>query len=540
MPDGSYKERIERISRQIRTLASSQLHPTKYGMLAFPNDPRFIPPDHLTYLHRTLGAKIPKVYVDRLCYGTTKDAPLIRLLSEIEAREAHIHRRLGHIVVNPHDEFNTQALVESYCFACQEETDRSIHSTVANWNEESAQAFIGSVIEIAEKQSALLRTTVDRQAKGMQTDRTVILHGPRGAGKTFFENYLLSRFSSLLDQRRVIWVRINLVNQIGYDERLVDWIQAQAAKIIMRYYSRGSAYFRKPLTLAIDTHSHFATNVYPRKNKRETVRTKDIMANAELLFYRGGHPESGIDDKPISDTLISSECASEVVAAARLQGFHFVVVLDGLDVLEITRSYRDRFDSLIDQTFQLANSNKRNGFALVVATRSSTLSNILKREYHDTYAQAIGEEYLVEPVKLRDVLRKRIAYIVKEVPILSRRTNPGWKIDDIDTHMSGFEEFLAQNDPLHGAAPNWQFVDTIQQVQGENVRAQMQMVQFRYYEYIVKRNQRRLPYHAVEAMLKAGRRFPPIAYRYSFDGSELVRSNWHHQKYDSRVFSFSV
>ena len=536
MPAEYRKAQLATILARIRSLAQSQLASAKLGLLTFPDDPHFVPSDHLTYLHRHLAPNVPRYYLDKLCYGTAKDAPLIRILTEIEAREAHIHRRLGHIVVNPHDEFNTRALVGSYCYASDSDADHTVHNSIANWNEESALSFMGSVIDIAQKQSDLLRTNIDRQNRSLQVDRTIFLHGARGAGKTFFENFLLSRFYSLLDERRVIWVRINLVNKMGYDNALMEWIHSQAAKIIMRYYNQSSLYFKKAPSLAIDVQSHFVSNVLPRKNRKERGAITAMMNKAQQVFHRGGHPSSGIDDEALDQSLLSGECASEVVAAARLKGFHFVVVLDGLDVLEITRAYRSRFESLVNQTFQIANSNKRNGFALIVATRSNTLRNILQREFHDTYSQTISEEYEVKPVPLKSVLKKRIAYIKREIVDICNKTSCAWRVNDVDSHMDEFERFLAGSDPLQGASSSWQFVDTLEQMQGDNIRAQMQMVQFRYYEYFVKRNKGRLPYHAVEAMLKAGRRFPPIPYRYFFDGTDLIRTNWHHQKYDSRFF----
>jgi hypothetical protein len=529
------KEQRQKSLNELGVLASKPLTNEQQQRL-FPSRTNDPPVDHLSYLEGAYGHRITKYFTDKFCYGNTRDAPLIKMLTDVETRESHILRRLGHIPVNPNDRFNTSAIVDSYCFSRDVASDEQPHDSVANWNPSSAKAFVNNLIEIAESQTKLIKSTVDRGGKSLMTNRYVILHGARGSGKTYFENYILSNYSRLLDERKTIWVRINLVQRLSYDSRLVDWIYAQAAKIIIRYFNSNSGYWKKSNNLNIAFDRHFPERVYSTKGVGERRRMEESLKAARLVFEKGGLPNTGIADANLSDRVIHPEVAREVVAAGRLHGFHFIIILDGLDILEATRSYRRRFAQLFGQAIELADSYKRNGFALVLTMRSSTLGNRFKRRHQDTFDTSNADEYIILPPKVDEVIKARLDYIKREVRELENTPGTLWTGPSGADQLARFEAFIQELEEHPGVDLRRRFIDLLKDSQGANVRAIMQMIQFRYFDFVVRQQASKLPYHSIEAMMKAGRRFPPVLFRYELEGKDIVRSIWSRQKYDSRFF----
>jgi hypothetical protein len=540
---------IKNITDELTAFLAEPLSPEDVAGLSYSDADNFIPRDHLTYLHfshRSLrpqqhgGPRFNSYYQDKLSYGSPKDTKATEKLTAPTSREGHIHRRLGHIVVNPNDQFNTSAIVNSYCFlnATDPEIGDLPSSEIANLNPESAKAFIDRLIDIAERQTQIMKILHDRQGVALTQPRSILLHGQRGSGKTFFENFLLSRYSDYLDQRKVIWVRVNLVESIGYDDRLNAWINAQSAKIILRYFNDGSKYFSKPPQMHIDVDSYFREKVLPTKNKKERAEILRKLAAAKDHFFYSGHSETDLAEAKISEETIPNEVAQYVVAAARHQGFHFIVVLDGLDVLEITRAYRDRFDKLMSKSLELASTTERTGFALLLVTRTNTLRMILRHDYQDTYEQTEMEEITVQGMPLLKIIELRLRHLETEIIKMASGGVVDWKIDDIRQHLGEFKKFLHEKELIHGKRSEEEYLNLLEELQVENVRAKMQMLQYKYYDFLTKRHvaSPRAPYQLVEALMKAGRRFPPIAYKYVLERGVLIRTIWNRQKFDTRFF----
>jgi len=546
----------------LRRLLNAPIPPRALARLMYPNAPDFTPVDHLTYLEERYGSMMRTYYLDKPSYGSSRDSRAIRTFTEVGEREAHIHNRLGHIAVNPNDRYNTAALVNSYRFVDDDQLSTGIKLQTAildgqvpmptaeeeandlcvNRNFAATKHFVDILIEIADQQDKLLRAIFAKQEGVLAKQRALLLHAQRGAGKTFYENYILSRFSKYFDRHNTIWVRINLVDDIGYDNKLSNWINAQTAKIIMRYYDKKSAYFPKSRQRYVDVHKYISEHL----SKAKTTRTKGARRHltrqydhACTIFHQGGHRSSHIRDEPISDALIPPEIAVLVVAAARAAGFKFIVVLDGLDILEITKSYRLRFHTLTQQCMEIAKSTSANGFALLLVTRTNTLRAILRAEYHATYDQAAFEHYVVEPVPLQRIIEGRLRYITFEIEEMRRAQAVTWQVGDLREHISEYNDFLQANETIYGSAAQEKFITVLEKIQGPNNRAKVQMLQYRYYDFFARKKTVKAHYHSyhlVEALMKAGHRFPPVPYRYSISNGEQVRTTWHSQKYDSRFF----
>lgn len=479
-----------------------------------------------------------KQYSDSASFGDGRDSPEVKRLSQTDKLESHIHRRLGHIAVNPRDKYNTDALIKAYCYTgtdrVQDPTAKDYGEiTVANGSRENAKYFVDRLVEIAKEQAKILATTVDSQGKAMNAARATLLFGPNGAGKTFFLNHLLSTYNTYLDERKVIWVRVSVVNDLGYDDRLQDWINAQAAKIILRYYNERSWHFTKPIRNAIDIERYFRETVLSQKSKADRAKIIEELQRARQIFEEGGAPETGVQDAVLSDKVISPRIANWVIAAAHKSGYSFICAIDGLDLMEITRSYRRRFDKIVAQSMELVNSKKRTGMGMLIVTRTGTLKNILKPDFKDTFDNAQVGEFALDTIPLRKVLTQRLEYVAQEIPILEVAGQLRLNAIDFREHLSDFSDFLYASDGEHSEAPG-AFLDSLERIQGGNLRAKMHMLQYKYFEFVSMLPRKAVSYRAVEALMKAGRRLPPVAYRYVLTENGVLRVLGSQQKYDSR------
>jgi len=548
-----------KILELLTRLLNSSIPPSALARLIYPSTEDFVPVDHLTYLEDHYGSLIPNYYRDKPSYGSSRDSRTIRSLTDVDGREAHIHNRLGHIAVNPNDRYNTSALINSYKFVEDDPLSKDIELQTAildgrvgmaadadesgdvcvNKNFAATKHFIDTLIRIADQQDKLLTTPFAKQDRALMQQRALLLHAQRGAGKTFYENYALSRFSRYLDAHNTIWVRINLVEDISYDSRLVNWINAQTAKIIMRYYDRKSLYFPKSRRSHIDVDKYIGEHLYTKRTKAARGRLKRQYQYACTIFREGGHRLSKVREEPVSEAVIPAEIAVQVVAAARAAGYKFIIVLDGLDILEITKAYRARFHALTQQCMELAKSTSTNGFALLLVTRTSTLRTILRAEYHATYDQASFEHYIIESVPLSKIIDTRLKYIIGEMQTMRRLGHVSWVVDDLNQHVREFEDFLRTNETIYGTPTQEKFIEILEKIQGPNNRAKMQMLQYRYYDFFARKKTVKVHYHAyqlVESLMKSGHRFPPVPYHYSASAEEQIRTTWHSQRYDSRFF----
>jgi hypothetical protein len=547
----------ERTVNLLARLLNTTPPPVALAKLIYPDTDDFIPIDHLGYLEQTYGPRVKSYYIDKPSYGSSRDSRSIRPLTSVEGREAHIHNRLGHISVNPNDPYNTAALISSYQFVDDDPLSCDINlqtgilngevqmatdadetrDICVNKNFAACKEFVDTLIHIADQQDRLLKVEFARQDRVLTQQRALLLHGQRGAGKTFFENYVLSRFSDYLDAHNTIWIRINLVEDIGFDKKLFNWINAQTAKIVMRYYDRNSLYFPKARKHHVDVDNYIANNLYTRKSKPERRRLKRQYEHACTIFREGGNRASTIREEAISEQLIPPAIAIQVVAAARSAGFRFIVVLDGLDILEITKAYRARFNILTQQSMELANSTKVNGFALLVVTRTSTLNTVLRAEYHATYDQASFERYIIQAVSLPKIIQTRLRYIVSEITAMHSAGDVTWSVEDLRDHIKEYNDFLNRPERIYGDPAEEPFINFLEKIQGSNNRAKMQMLQYKYYDFFARRRVVKGQYHAyqlIESLMKSGHRFPPIPYRYSVYDGEQNRTTWHTQKFDSR------
>ena len=449
------------------------------------------------------------------------------------SRNDHIHRRFGHLVVNPNDKYNTEALVESYAFPQNGESTQD----VANLKETSRK-FLESVIEAAHRARDLQydHAHPDPVAQGLSMQRLFTLHGEKGCGKTFFLNYLLSKFSHELDERKTVWVRLNLVNEFGADNQLDHWIYAQTAKILMRYYDPTSVSFdhnkMKAGSLRVYDHLIQWLSTLVKQSNEYRLQLEGKIHEMRQVFQGKGL------DAFVSPELVPMPVGREIFKYAQEEGYAVAVVLDGLDRLEATHDAKAKFEKLLRQVRALTNTDSKLGMVFVVVCRDASLP-FLTDLCSNPYGRRQRIERRIVAVGLDEIIKKRINFIEKEVENLALER--GWDTADWPSHIETFYVYLSRHDAEKG------FKQLLESVLGSNRRAQMQVVQLSYYDYLQHysrlQKQGERPYQLIEFLLKAGHRYPPRPYKYECgqDGHWLrtLRRELH---FDSRfipsVFTF--
>ncbi len=437
-------------------------------------------------------------------------------------RADHIHRRLGHLVVNPHNKYNTNAITESYVF----KNDKGLNGDFVNYSPETTQKFIEDLVESARQQYELTHSQdeIDPTGRSLAMSRLFILHGERGTGKTFFLNYLLSRFSTYFDKNKTIWVRLNLVEGFGKENNLKHWLYAQATKIIFRYYDENSALYDKmqpksPPIPAIEKLNEFVKNL--KTNPDHERYLLNSIIGMKQVFYDFKR------DEPVTPELVPLPLGREVVTIAQSFGYSFVVVLDGLDCLEITQGAKDKFEELTRQAFELIESNELIGMTFVAVARTNTLNSLSNTEV-DPYRLSQGSAKQLDNVELQNILQKRLAHIEKEVQEIATTKYQDWNLTDWPAHLLEFQAFLHRDDG------EIKYIDRLEKVLGANKRAQMNVIQLNYYDFL--RAKREQPYQLIESLVKSGRRFPPKHYTYKKDGEGKLVATGHRPHFDSRFF----
>jgi hypothetical protein len=464
---------------------------------------------------RFLSALESGVYSDAVKVQTRDDGASSALLTD--DRDSFVYRRLGHLTVNPNKPGSNDALVASYVWS----TD--IREGVVN-NSSAARLFIERLITAAHDARSHAAETFapDAAAAAAQSPGMFVLHGDRGVGKTIFLNYLLGRFASRLDDAKVVWVRVNLVDDFLPYNNLRNWIYAQASKVLLRYYdvSQATRYPNSTIPLRLDFISHLKDFI--ADNYTEAPRLYDRYFDSIVQLARV--LRSAKDELPLSEDLVPPILGAEVMNFARTEGYSFIVVLDGLDLLDITRGAKEKFDDLSTNAELIAESRDTNGYALVVASRTETLRNS-HSSFSEIYRSAPARSFAISHVNLDDIIDKRLTVIETEVTRLARQW--GWNVSDWPLHIRDYHRRLFGD-------PNDEYYPGLLMALGHNRRAQMQMIQDDYLDHVIGKGSER-SYKFLEQLLKGGKRYPPRYYRYlQLDNGEWAHAPADYQPFDSK------
>jgi hypothetical protein len=443
-----------------------------------------------------------------------------------ESREDHVQRRLGHISSNPSDPDNRNAIRTSYAFNHLEGDDELLERPLyVNKDYETTDAFVTTMMDEAKQQQRLALKTARGGADMMNAaQRMFILHGPRGSGKTFYLNYILSEWIERFESENILWIRIDLVKDFGPNNNLTNWIYGQITKITFRYYDRRSAFYESSCIdvsgTGLEEHLRKVATEYPYETERPRMQESLVRM---IKVFRGEIKEQALDE-----SLVPPLIGAEVFSFLIDRGFRFIIVLDGFDKLEATRASLHKFQSVCAQAATLGIGNDLVGFTLLLAMRTVTFDSLPSGgPYRRVEPLRI---YEVAPPDLAEIVGKRRQLLAQEVAKLAEEK--GWRTSDWPSHLDEYIAFLDKS----GGDENYATV--LDHFFGDNRRAQMQMLQLAYYDFLGERtrNQERgSQYRLIEAMTKAGYRYVQKHYRYESDGRKIRQTLGDPTGFDNRL-----
>jgi hypothetical protein len=423
--------------------------------------------------------------------------------------KGHTYLRLGHIIVNPKDELNTEALEKVYVYGELEGKPDNSNVIRINQNPETAKLFMNRMIEEARNHRNYamgnMRTDSGRVLPGF------LLYGRRGSGKTFFLNHIYARFHVLLDQSNTIWVRVNLVENFREPKGdsglwLTTWINSQITKIVMRYYDPNSEFYdksrAKPINISLGDQVYEYIMNQHKLNK--TVTRKEL----NLWAYVRGVLQQKSTEAPEDPPFIPAYIGKYVLDQTLKSGYSLIVVLDGLDRLEATPAEQHKFDALNGQAEVLCRMSGKRGYALLTVRRSFVSDDVAVKLFN----RGPRNNYKLSHIPLADIVGRRIDYLKDELKVMATK-NDGWPTAiDYGDHLESFITYLKEK--LTAKEDNTYF-DTLDRFFYTNRRAQLQTIQLSYLEYLGGIKERL--YFMTEFLCRGGNVFPPKPYDYHYD-----------------------
>jgi hypothetical protein len=422
----------------------------------------------------------------------------------------YISRRLAHIIINPtRRKDDAVALINSYVYS---KDDNAI-----NHSEDSVDKFVKEICAKSKRnRNDLLSVGNSGDSYAINRDSTRLLIGDRGCGKTFFCNHILAKYSCYFDDKKIIWVRINLVDDFGDNSDLIHWMYAQATKIILRYYCADSVFYeydenKKPIDVLGYLQKYINNDIL-----EDSVREKRKEELQELVdvFVRNS------SDEPISPKLVPISIARKVWECAyKDNGYSFIVVFDGMDRLEITSESYEKFKLLISNFHKLIKIDELFPAIILVTCRRKS-ADLLSRDKTQPYGQKPLSYLEIGGVDFEDVLYKRVEYLK----------------DYILSGRSSFRE-------CEGVAENIdKFVNYIKsdisafKIFGYNMRASMQAAQLRYQEFVALGINNK-HYRWIESFMKMGYMYPPKLYDYIHSDDKIMpfMASQREKSYDNRL-----
>jgi len=433
--------------------------------------------------------------------------------------EGLILRRLGHLVVNPNDLDRTTALVDSYVHSFNEAGNQSI----ANATPEKSQ----QLIEFLTMESKIQRDAIEQEQQ-LHTTKYMILHGERGAGKTFFLNYLLSKHSDYLDRNKVVWVRLNLVENFGTSQDLIEWIYSQEMKIICRYYDPNSSHFdSRKERLFVGKH---LTSFIKARYSDDPAREKQMLDQLDAVLECFRRKEN---DRPLTPEFIPSILSMETHRYALQKGYSFIVVLDGLDQLELTSESEEHHRKIVEQAGHLVTSLTSMRQYYVLVSRTCSI-----QERGVPYVSGTERKEMVSHVSLIEIFEKRIEYL-KDYFNKNSNYDPVEKKKYV-SHLTEYYNYMNNIESQYNENGNidQELLHFLDNFFGENKRAAIQSVQIYYHNFLRFKGIK--TYAMTENLLKCGRAYPPKIYKYLLQKDErLIREKQDHRVFDN-IFLISI
>ncbi len=435
----------------------------------------------------------------------------------------HVYRRLGHIIVSPKDVFNTLALNECYTYY-DEETLLPGESAIVNYNESTAIKFIKKLIKDSRSRlkSNVSKFNADNVGRRAAAGRKKLyfLDGPRGSGKTFFLNFIFSKFHQMFDDERVIWVRINLVNEYcTYSNSeihdLADWLFAQLTKIILRYYDFNSVQYRKngKGKLAFN-YIEILTNYIEKEcsyDENLSLVLKQKLLKLKQIF------QNQTETEPISKGLVPDVFGRYLFDFLQRNNISVIFVLDGCDKIEALVHQEKKFQWLCSAIDAISNTSSEPNTTILLVTRTQNLPVIKESSRQGGGSIPRSHFKSLKPVSFENILEKRFQYLEREIEQIASLSKLEWDSSISLNHLNNFRNYLLERSRVY----KFEFFDAIDKVYDSNIRAKTQSIQTMYCEFLLDKGLKH--YTIIESLCRAGRAFPPKPYRYEINNGVLQR-----------------
>ncbi|PKN62238.1 MAG: hypothetical protein CVU57_25155 [Deltaproteobacteria bacterium HGW-Deltaproteobacteria-15] len=410
-----------------------------------------------------------------------------------ENREGYILNRLGHISANPSNAEKRDVLSKVYAYAVSPLLrDKTLETKFPNYNKHSTHPLLVELLKASRKEHKYYLQ--NRPPLGRSV---FMLVGERGVGKTFLLNHFFTIYHKDLDDKNIVWVRINVSQDFGVEKPDVrHWLLSQTTYVVLKYYMNHPKFSGFIQSIK----QHFG-DTYPEKERERYISNFRVVTD---MYCQGKAPK-----KVTADT-IENLVAVQILDEAIRRGMSFIFVVDGFDKIDVMPKYRQRLAAIKESANSLTAPDTRLGGCYLFVFRTETLRRFVDLGFN--YAsenQHINiESREVQNVSFLRIVVRRLNYLRKNIPGLAKTRN--WNIDDWPQHIDEFKVHLST---ISESTSFQDFVSLLEEFYGPNHRAKVELIQLAYHSFLqFKKDPKQ--YKLIEAMCKGGFKYPPNIYRY--------------------------
>ena len=297
-----------------------------------------------------------------------------------------VDKIFDHFEANPSDEKMTEIVLKTYVTdrfkPLPPELDFKQIANRGGVNEK----FLESIIDTFEK-------IKDKDSVKHADERIKFIIGVKGAGKTSFFNYFISRYEQFLNDKKIISVRINVMKIKEGSTTLEEAIRFKICRILFSYYS----------------------DCFTKKEKRfEGKRRRDLIDNILLYLNKKFTEEPTVCDchdyfcKYNSKELIKIEIKYKKICDMLIEEvkkeYKFLIILDNFDQLSIKTTSKKMFNDRYNDLNTLKSNEEKCLGVFLVALRYQTYVTI------KSVSKIDPDRWTVATPSTYDMIKKRLDY----------------------------------------------------------------------------------------------------------------------------------
>lgn len=361
----------------------------------------------------------------------------------------HIAKNIGHFLPDPRNAQKKHKFNRVFSFngdvsqyPNEEKVKQYIHDKAISHSRDNANAFFNEICDLADDNRHIYCHDILEKSPDellLINDQDDIFHksrififGPRGIGKTFFFSYLLMvNHTHLVDDRRIIWVNVDLSKQSSLSVQ--DQLRLKMCHLIFNKYMKVKY---NPFNISVSS-----------KNSR--LKQRIINANPEI----GEYTDKEYSDF-IRDNLVICKKGAQKIGGdflAFYQGFYdylcidhelsFIFVLDGIDQIDLTPQKEDTFNRYCNDIIStILDNDYADSGVYLITMRNATVTRFGGIPHFRYTRKVISETYPVE------VLNNRTAYIGETAgslpSVLMSHMAPKQKCDFVENIARGYVDFI--------------------------------------------------------------------------------------------------